>query len=541
MTHVLLIKSMVHPAKSGEDGMTTHSQRQLRRGVTVLMCVGAMVGLAACSSAGGSSTSSVSGGLPAQIKVVAIRDLTGVSAVYGLSANQGMELAIDQINSQHFLGKSQLMVDKMDSAGSTQTAASMVTGAIQDASVSAIFGPLASAEAVATAPIAENGKTPIIYVQAGSNGVVIGDYTFRATPLQSTYYTAIEGYLKSHNIKKISIIYTSDVPTFNQTATQTYPAMAKAVGFDIVSSIAVVSTTQDFTTPIQRALGAHPDAVAFLGIGAQNATVMQQLRQAGWTGPVIGTGAASLALGPAGQAGAGMVWPTDFSTQETDPSVQSFVSAYRAKYNNEDPQEFAAEGYLAAWWLARAIKAENSASRAGIQAGLIKIAEQGMVSALGAQMKFVNGGRDIQVPGVVVQWNGNHHREGVTDVAARPDRYHVTRVDISALRAGVEPGLGLDRHPQFRARCDIHVLGVLGTRGGDAHSAANGGFDRDRRRDRGSDVGRGSDPRLRAHLAAREGPPIRRTADPGRRNRVGGHPARDRAARDPGQPLWFRG
>ncbi len=383
-----------------------NGKRVIGRPAAALLAVGALLVASACGSGDGGATTPAGSTLPAEIKLISINDQTGAAAFAGLSANKGYELAIDEINSQGFLGSTKLTLEKKDPAGVAQTAASQVTAAVQDKSYASIFGPVSSGQAVAVAPIADRGKMPIVFTQAGSEGVVIGDYTFRATAPMSTYYFKAAEYLQSKNVKTVSVIYNATFPTLKELAEKVLPSLSSKYGFTILSSTGVQGTTQDFTAPVSKLVGDKPDAAAILLVGAQNPTAMKQIRQAGYTGPVIGNaGAGGGNLVPAGASAAGMTWPTDFSPFQSNEAAQSFVKAYQAKFNNEMPLNYAAEAYDAAWWLARAIKDVGSAERTEIQKGLAKIAQQGFD---GAQGKLTFEGNDLRVDGVLVQWDGTN-------------------------------------------------------------------------------------------------------------------------------------
>jgi branched-chain amino acid transport system substrate-binding protein len=379
--------------------------KRLWRGGAVVLSAGALLVTAACGSGGDSGGSGGGGKLPAEIKVVSVNELTGPAAFAGLSANKGYELAIEEINKQGYLGSgTKLVLDKKDTTGNAQTAASQVSTAIADKSINAIFGPVSSGPAVAVAPLADKAKMPIVFTQAGSEGVVIGDYTFRATPPMSSYYPLIADYLKDKNIKSISVVYNAAFPTLKEIGEKVLPAVAQQNGITIKSSTGVQTTTQDFTAPMSKVVADKPDAAAVLLVGAANATGMKQLRQAGYTGPVIGNaGAGAGNLKPAGADAAGLTWPTDFHPQQKGATTQTFVNTYQAKYN-EPPLNYAAEAYDAAWWLARAIKKQESADRADIQKGLAAVAKEGFEGAMG---KLTFEGNDLRVKGVTVQWDGS--------------------------------------------------------------------------------------------------------------------------------------
>jgi branched-chain amino acid transport system substrate-binding protein len=291
-----------------------------------------------------------------------------------------------------------------DTTGQAATAASTLSQTIADKNVAAVFGSVSSQEAVAQSPLAQNAGMPIIYTQAGSEGVVIGDYTYRATPLMASYYPIIKKYVQDNGWKSVGVIYTNASPTLEEVGTKVIPDL----GMKVTASIATTATTQDFTSPIQQVLASKPDVVSILQVGAANPTAMTQLRQAGYTGPVLGNSGASAGnLKPAGQAGADMVWPVDFNFQQTDSNSAKFVEAYKAEYN-ENPLNYAAEAYDAAYFLANSIKEAGSADRTKIKDGMAAVAKKPMNGALGSNLTWKD--QTIQVAGSVIQWTGTDEK-----------------------------------------------------------------------------------------------------------------------------------
>jgi branched-chain amino acid transport system substrate-binding protein len=376
--------------------------RTLRSGRAGLaLTVSVLLTVTACGSGGASGAGTSGGrGLPATVKVVGIEPETGPAAFAGLAAEKGYKLAVKEINDQHFLGSStNVELSFRDTKGQIPTAASNLSAAIADQSVSAVFGSVSSQEAVAQSPLAQRAGMPIIYTQAGSDGVVIGDFTYRATPLMSSYYPILKKYVDQNGWKTVGVIYTS-TPTLVEVGTKSIPAL----GLDVVASVNTTPTTQDFSPAIQQVLAKKPDVVAILQVGAANPTAITQLRQAGYTGPVLGNSGASAGnLKPAGQAGAGMVWAADFNYQQTAASSQMFVQSYKAEYN-DSPLNYAAEAYDAAWFLARSIKDVGSADRAKIKDGMATESSKPMTGALGENLVWKD--RTIQVSGVAVEWTG---------------------------------------------------------------------------------------------------------------------------------------
>ncbi|UOY01771.1 ABC transporter substrate-binding protein [Blastococcus sp. PRF04-17] len=377
--------------------------RSRRAGVAVA-AAGLML-VSACGGDGGSTSGGGGGGseggdLPEVINFVSIQPQTGPAAFAGLSAEDGFKLAIKEINEQGFLGdNTTIEVEYKDTRGQIPTAASELSTAIANQSVSAVYGSVSSQEAVAQSPLAQQAGLPIIYTQAGSEGVIVGDATYRMTPLMSSYYPVLQDYVDENGWETVGVVYAS-TPTLEEVATKSL----EGLGLEVVASVNAQLTTQDYTPAIRQILAADPDVVSLLLVGASNPTAMTQLRQAGYDGPVLGNlGASAGNLSPAGEDGAGMVWATDFHPAQDIESTQAFVEAYEEEYG-ETPLNYAAEGYDAAWFLARAIKEAGSADRAAIVEAMGTISSQPWTGALGEGLSFEDN--TIQVPGAAVEWTG---------------------------------------------------------------------------------------------------------------------------------------
>ena len=70
-----------------------------------------------------------------------------------------------------------------------------------------------------------------------------------------------------------------------------------------------------------------------------------------------------------------MVWAVDFNYQKARASSQKFVKAYAAEYG-EQPLNYAAEAYDAAWFLAKSIKQAGSADRDAIKDAMAVVARR---------------------------------------------------------------------------------------------------------------------------------------------------------------------
>ena len=368
------------------------------------------VGLAACSSpssegSGGSGGGGGGGGegLPDTIKIMNIRALTGPVSFAGLAAQQGIDLALTEIEGDGLLGESTVELDTRDSAASAQEAASFASQAAADTSYSAIIGPEASAQATAVSPIADGAGIPVVYVQAGSEGVLTGDFTFRITPPAQSYFDIVGDHLEKQGVATASVLINTGNPTLVQLGEDTIPAMGEDHGFEVVSSSGVETTAADFTTQASQIAGQAPDAAFLMVQGPQAPVAITQLRQAGFDGEIIGMSAMGAGnLSSAGQTAEGAIWPANFNAGQEAESTQAFVEAFEAEYG-ESPTNYSAEAYDAMWFLARAIAEADSADRAAVQQAMADLAAEGFDGAQGA---ITFDGNDARVDGTLVRWDG---------------------------------------------------------------------------------------------------------------------------------------
>lgn len=377
------------------------------RKATALLLVPVLLAVAGCGGStadGAADAGTADGGIASEINMVGVRDLTGPVAYAGVGAARGAELAVSEVNEQGFLGEGvTLNLEEIDSAGEIERASAEVTRAVSDQDVSVVLGPIQGQQSAAVAPVVESRQVPVVFTQSASDGVVIGDYTFRATAPMYTFYDHAAEYLGEEGLTDVAVLYNSTYPTLAELAETHFPAMAEASGLDIVENIPVQTTTQDFTAQAQAIAQDDPDAVVVLLLSAQSVTAMAQLRQAGYEGQFVGnTNNAGGNAAAAGKDAVDMVYPVDFSAAQDDPQAVDFVEAYEAQFG-ELPQAYAAEGYDAVWWVARAIKASGDSSRQGIRDGLAQVAQEGFSGAMGV---LTFEGNDMRVPGVLVRWDG---------------------------------------------------------------------------------------------------------------------------------------
>lgn len=372
------------------------------KGLLAAVAMTTVLGTAACGSGDGGGSNNGDGGIASTIKIAQVQDQTGPVAYAGLGASEGAELAIEEIEEQGFLGDDvTIELEKFDTAGEIERASSEMSKAMGDRDVSAILGPVSTQQAATVAPLVGRQKVPTVFTQAGGEGVVVNDYTFRATPPMESYYESVMDYLEEKGAKSISILYNATFPTFALLGEDDVPAMAEERGIEVAQSLSVQMTTQDFTGQAQQVAREGADALVMLLIAPQSVTALGQLEDAGYDGQIVATSVQAAGnIEAAGDSANGLVYPVPFSVAMEGDSSKAFTEAFEKKFDKE-PDPYAADGYDAMWMIARAIEASGDSSREGIREGLAQVAEDGFTGAMG-DLTF--DGNDARIDGVLVQW-----------------------------------------------------------------------------------------------------------------------------------------
>ncbi|MDQ1000096.1 branched-chain amino acid transport system substrate-binding protein [Neobacillus niacini] len=314
--------------------------------------------LAGCNS---SSTSGEKDG--ETIKIGANLELSGGVASYGQSIEEGLKLAIEEINKDGIDGKKLELVtfdNKSDAAEATNGAIKLIS---QD-KVAAIIGAATSTNTLAQVEIAQKNKTPLI-TPTGTNSTitfkdgVLNDFVFRTCfidPFQGT--VAANFASKDLKVKNAAIIIDSS-SDYSKGLAASFQKSFESSGGKIVAEEAYVAKDTDFNAILTNIKAKNPDFIFLPGFYEEVGLIIKQARSLGIDVPVMGgDGWDSPTL--VDIAGAGALNNTfitnHYSSGDSDPKVQDFVKAFQGKYDGKSPDAFAALGYDTAYFLADAIK-----------------------------------------------------------------------------------------------------------------------------------------------------------------------------------------
>lgn len=311
------------------------------------------------------------------VKVGVAHALTGAIALYGEPIVKGIELAVEQMNEQDYIGegkKIQLIIE--DTVGDKKQAINVFEKLIKSDGVSAILGPTLSNSAFAADPIAQENGIPVIGSSNTATGITdMGEFVFRTSlPESAVIPNTIAKLIEKRNLSRVALMYGSD-DQFTKSGYDVFDEVLRANNIDIVSVETFSKGDTDFSPQLTKINTLNPQAIVASALAEEAANIMIQAGQQGMSDIYIvgGNGFNSPKLaGIAGPAAEGAISGAAWFISNPSEANTRFVDTFRDKYG-ADPDQFAAQAYTAARALGEAIRRAGSADPGKIRDALAEI------------------------------------------------------------------------------------------------------------------------------------------------------------------------
>jgi branched-chain amino acid transport system substrate-binding protein len=281
---------------------------------------------------------------PKVIKIGAILPLTGKAAKYGQYIKQGLELALEEINSEGGINGRKLEIIYEDDQADPKQAASAMSKLAEINKVPIVFGSWASSCVLAQAPIAERTKTVIMAEAISPQIRDAGDYVFRIQPDARYYLKQLVPFVfDTLKIKKIAILYINN--DFGVDQAKVFKETFENLGGKIVYESGFPPGTSDFRGEINKIKNLSPEGI-FIPAYTEIAVFLKQAQEAGLKSQFIASvpfeNPEIVAL--AKEAAEKVIYPYHYGSEGTNELDIKFRKKYIEKYGYE-PDGFAALAY----------------------------------------------------------------------------------------------------------------------------------------------------------------------------------------------------
>jgi branched-chain amino acid transport system substrate-binding protein len=297
------------------------------------------------------------------VKIGYAGPMTGAQAHYGKDMQNGITLAIEDVNATKptIGGKPvRFVLDTADDQADPRTGTTVAQKLVDDG-IKGMLGHFNSGTTIPASRIYANAGIPQIAMATAPEYTQQGFKTTFRMMTSDTQQGAVAGSfaVKNLGMKKIAII--DDRTAYGQGLADQFEKAAKAAGGTIVDREFTNDKAVDFKSILTKLKSANPDLVYYGGADSQAAPMVKQMKSLGMKAPLM---AGEMVKTPtflsiAGDAANGTVASLAGLPLDEMPGGKEYVAKYKKRFN-EDVQTYSPYAYDGAMALFAAMKRANS-------------------------------------------------------------------------------------------------------------------------------------------------------------------------------------
>lgn len=308
-----------------------------------------------------------------EIVIGEVASLTGGTAAWGVAQNDGVKMAVEDINAAGgLLGKKVRLITEDDQSkpGEAGTVAKKL---VAREKVVGMVGEISSSKSLEMAPICQDAGVPMISPGSTNPKVTEGkDFVFRVCFIDPFQGTVMAKFALSKGWKNMAVL-TDVKEDYSVGLSQFFKEYYSKNGGTVAIEQSFSKGDKDFKAQLTAIKAANVDAIFLPGYYTEIGLIAKQARELGITVPMCGGDGwddASL-VKVAGSAVDGCFFSNHFSTEDKAESIQNFVKKYEAARGTK-PSTFVALGYDAAMLLFHGIKTAGTTDGKAVRDVLAK-------------------------------------------------------------------------------------------------------------------------------------------------------------------------
>jgi len=267
------------------------------------------------------------------VLVAGIMELSGTGATPGNNFDNGVKLAVKEINAAGGILGRKVNYQATDTQTNPALAKSAVQKAIDDGAY-VVLGPVHSGSMIVS--MGETRKAEITNFTGGEAAVITqqgNPYVFRTSFTQATSMPKLARYIKDElKAKSVAIMFTN-----NDFGKGGRDEMAKALAASDIKVAADISTDPgqvDFSSVVLRAKQSNADVLFAYMTEEEGARALRELRNQGYAKPIVGetTIIGQKVIELAGDAANGVLGHVGLTPDAPQPAVKAFDEKYMKEY-----------------------------------------------------------------------------------------------------------------------------------------------------------------------------------------------------------------
>ena len=262
-----------------------------------------------------------------------IMELSGSGATPGTNFNNGVKLAVKEINAAGGILGRQIDYQPVDTQTNPAVAKALAQKAVDDHAY-VVLGPVHSGSMLVT--MAETRRAETTNFTGGEAASITqqgNPYVFRSSFTQLTSMPKVARYIKDTvKAKSVAVMYTN-----NDYGKGGHDAMLKALeaqGIKVAIDIPTDPLQVDFSAAVLKIKQTEADALFLYTLEEESARALRELRKQGYAKPVIGetTAVSQKTIELAGDAANGMLGHVGLTVDAPEARIKAFGEKFQAEY-----------------------------------------------------------------------------------------------------------------------------------------------------------------------------------------------------------------
>ena len=345
---------------------------------------------------------------PEAFKIGALLDFTGALGEFGPSAENGVRLAIQQVNAAGGVLGRPVEVVLADAATSPETTLKALDRLL-DEGVHAIVGPMGSAATLAVADAVVAARVPLVSPAATAPQITDLDddgFIFRATASDAAQGPALAELARTEGIERIAILYLDDPYGRGLAA-----SFAAAFDGEVTARVAIEPEKPSYLDELRRAAAGSPQALLAVTFPFETVVFLREAMEGRLFDRFLfadALGSPDLVRDLGAEALEGIKGTAPMRI--TDPAaLAAFNEAHQAAFGQPSGPGPVAASFDSVVCLCLAVEQARSTDGPAIRDALRQVCGGGgeRVSSVAAALEAVRAGRDVDYDGFSssMDWN----------------------------------------------------------------------------------------------------------------------------------------
>ena len=281
------------------------------------------------------------------IKIAGLVELSGTGTTSGTNFNDGVRLAVKEINAAGGILGRQIEYTASDTQTNPGVAKSLAQKAVDDGAY-VVMGPVFSGSIIVS--MAETKRAEIPNFTGGEAAAITqqgNPYIFRTAFTQATSMPKVARYLKDTlNAKTVAVIWVNN--DFGKGGRDVFMKAIEPLGIKVVADISTDPGQLDFSGAVLKAKQANADVLFAYSNEEECARLLRELRKQSYDKPVVGETVltSQKVIELAGDASNGAIAHVGLTADAPMSTVKAFADKFQQEYKYK-PDHNGLKGYSA--------------------------------------------------------------------------------------------------------------------------------------------------------------------------------------------------